>query len=108
MVSVVSFTFSVPVPVPVVIVTVSDVGEIFEELTSEAPVTPVTVKTVPPVHDVLEPVQASAMFVPWLAGTVVGEQVKLAPPDPLNSYASRSHAPLDGLAFGVKAGQETL
>jgi hypothetical protein len=79
--SVVSVMVKVPVPVPVVIVQVSAVVDVLVQLppTRVTPVTPEVVKAVEPFHEVPLPVQASAIFVLWLAGTVVGEQVKLAP-----------------------------
>jgi hypothetical protein len=76
--SVVSLIVSVPVPDPVLITIVCDVAELFVELTRDAPVTPEMLKLVLPVQEVPLPVQVSVILPLWFAGTVAGEQEKLA------------------------------
>jgi hypothetical protein len=80
--SVVSVIVEEPAPAPVVMTRVSEVDELFVLLTYVAGLP--TVKAVLPFH-VRPPVavQVREIWVPWFAGTVAGEQVKL--PEACNS-----------------------
>ena len=59
-----SVRVAVPVPAPVVTEQVSDVAEIFEQLTRVRPETPDTLKAVEPFHDVPVPVKVSVIPAP--------------------------------------------